>query len=348
MRLDMGQACMEMAKARSERTGRIQDPGRYVASWSEREVLDGEEVQAFVLILRTRGCRWARTSGCSFCGYVSDADPDVTVEDLKTQLYRALDRYDGEPFFKIYTSGSFLDDGEIPVEFQEHVLELVHECGARRLLVETLPQFATNDKVKWMVDGFKGDLGVELALGLESASPAVLKDCVNKPAKVEDFIGTARQIRTLGGRVRMYIVIKPPLLTEGQALEDAVASAGAVKDVADTISFNPINIQGGTVVERLWRKGEYQPPWLWTVVEVLKRTAGFGPRVVSGPTGGGTKRGAHNCRSCDRFVLRGIQQFSVTGNIKDLDRLHCSCRDLWRDQLELEDHVHGPFVMDRG
>jgi len=323
------------------------DPTTYVACWSEDEVLDGKKCRAFVLILRTGGCRWARVSGCSFCGYIADAAKEVKEEDLAKQFAAALKRYQDEPVFKIYTSGSFIDDTEVPASFQGRVLGELSALKVRRVLFETLPRFATDEKVRWALDTFKGDRGIEFALGLESATPEVLRACINKPCAVDDFRLASERIRALGGKVRLYIVIKPPLLTEKEALEDAVSSAEAAKGWADTISFNPINVQRGTLVERLSRRGEYQPPWLWTVMEVLRRTAGLGPRVISSPSGGGTPRGAHNCGRCDRRSLERIERFSSSGDPKDLDGQKCACQDLWRDQLDLEDLSHGPFWLDR-
>lgn len=331
------------------RRARRDDLSSFVASWSEKDVIDGEVCDAFVLILRTRGCAWARASGCSFCGYIGDSSDEVTEAHLDEQLSAALERFRGQPFFKIYTSGSFLDDEEVPPAFQRRVLEGLPARGTRRLLVETLPRFATEEKVGGLVDAFKGGGGsdVELALGLESATPSVLRHSVNKPARVEDFLEAAGTARRLGARVRMYVVIGPPLLSEGESLEDAVISARAVRDVANTVSFNPINVQRGTLVERLWRRGEFRPPWLWTVVEVLRRTADLGPRVMSGPTGGGTPRGAHNCGRCDKRVMGAIERFSLSGETSDLDGVECPCRGQWLDQLELEDRVHGPFPVER-
>jgi len=233
------------------------------------------------------------------------------------------------------------------LNFQKRVLEELSALGVRRLLVETLPQFATDDKLRWAVGEFKGDRGIEFALGLESATPEVLKNCVNKPGKFEDFKQSSERIRALGGKVRIYIVIKPPLLTEAEALEDAVSSAKAVKDWADTVSFNPINVQRGTLVERLSRRGEFQPPWLWTVMEVLRQSAGLGIRVISAPTAGGTQRGAHNCGRCDKRSLERIERFCQSGDPKDLDGQKCQCQELWKDQLQLEANAHGPFWVDR-
>src|SRR2546427_7384382 len=69
------------------------------------------------------------------------------------------------------------------------------------------------------------------------------------------------------------------------------------------MSFNPVNVQSHTLVDRLFRSGEYRPPWLWSVVDVLERTRDLTAHVKSHPTAGGMRRGAHNCGACDR---RGI------------------------------------------
>ena len=46
------------------------------------------------------------------------------------------------------------------------------------------------------------------------------------------------------------------------------------RDVAsrsDEISVNPMNIQRGTIIDRLHRHNEYRPPWLWSLVEMIKQ-----------------------------------------------------------------------------
>ena len=47
------------------------------------EVLaDGTPCSAATVILRTKGCHWWWSSGCTFCGYFNDTRDDVTSEDL--------------------------------------------------------------------------------------------------------------------------------------------------------------------------------------------------------------------------------------------------------------------------
>jgi radical SAM enzyme (TIGR01210 family) len=102
-------------------------------------------------------------------------------------------------------------------------------------------------------------------------------------------------------------------------------------------------VQKGTLVEALWKKGFYRPPWLWTAVEVLKRTHETAT-VICDPVGGGTRRGPHNCGKCDREVVAEIKDFSLSQNSASFT---ASCTDqmLWEFVLEFEEFSYGaPLV----
>lgn len=57
------------------------------------------------------------------CGYFNDSIPDIKEEDIKRQVKIALQRYQGEKIVKIFTSGSFLDEREVPAAMQKKILE---------------------------------------------------------------------------------------------------------------------------------------------------------------------------------------------------------------------------------
>jgi radical SAM enzyme (TIGR01210 family) len=320
----------EMIKAR-RREPRRSDPGRPVGVWTEQDALGGKPVDAFVAILRTRGCRWARTSGCSFCGYIADTNPAVTEKDLEQQMVKIFDKYGEEPYVKIFTSGSFFDDDEVPVKIQEKILTGFNGRGAACLSIESLPVFCTKEKVAWAAGLHPG---LEVALGLESANDAVLERVVNKPFRYKDFVKAAGIAKETGARVKAYIVIKPPFLSEAESLEDAVFSAERAGKHVDAISFNPVNVQSGTLVNFLWRRRAYKPAWLWTVAEVLKRSHGFCDRLMSFPTAAGGERGPHNCGKCDRAITDSIKKYSLEGEVSLLDGLDCECRRIWRAEIE--------------
>jgi archaeosine synthase beta-subunit len=302
--------------------------------WTEDEALGTERVRAFVLILKTRGCYWADLKGCSMCGYSKDTlGRSATPGELAHQLSEAVDRYRGEPYVKVYTSGSFLDEREVDAESR---LTLVRAFSgkARRLLFETLPEFATPAALAPLAAAFQGEL--EVALGLETTDPTVLNRYVHKSTGPEEYLRAAGRVRALGLKTKAYLLLKPPFLTESEAIDDVRSSIAGAAAYFDTLSVNPVHIQNGTVVEWLYHRRRYRPPWLWSVVEVLRNGAERrgAARLVSFPTAGGLARGPHNCGTCDRRVLAAIEEASLSQDFSGLSKLECACRaewDAWRD-----------------
>jgi len=309
---------------------------RYVNQWVEAEAIGAERVAAFVLILRTRGCYWADEKGCSMCGYAKDTlGRSATPAELSEQLDRALARYRDEPYVKLYTSGSFFDDREVDPESRRRIVG-AFAGRARRLLVESLPEFVTSDTVGPLRAAFAGEL--EVALGLETTDPGVLARFVHKNAPPSEYLAAADRLRALGARAKAYLLLKPPYLTESEAVRDVVRSVGEAASRFDALSINPVHIQNGTVVEWLYHRGRYRPPWLWSLVEALRAGASArgAARLVSFPTAGGLARGPHNCGRCDAGVLAAIEAASLDQRFDVLDGLDCACRSEWAAARDLE------------
>lgn len=309
---------------------------RYVNLWTEAEAIGPRRVRAFVVILRTRGCYWADVKGCSMCGYSKDTlGRSATREELAEQLANALARYGGEPYVKFYTSGSFLDDREVDAESRRAIVS-AFSGRAERLLFETLPEFVTPAAIDPLKAAFSGEL--EVALGLESTDPTVLGKYVHKGAAPEEYLAAGDRVRALGARAKAYLLLKPPYLTEGESIEDVVRSTEIAARHFDALSVNPVHIQNGTVVEWLFHRGRYRPPWLWSVVEALQRGAAVrgAARLVSFPTAGGLRRGPHNCGRCDPAVLAAIEEASLDQAFERLAGLDCACRRTWAAERALE------------
>ena len=305
--------------------------------WTEKDLLHSKVVDAWVIIFRTRGCYWARASGCSMCGYVNDVAQEVSTADLLHQLENVLKKHTGQPMVKVYTSGNFFDDHEVVPEVRERILtELGDRCD--KVIVETLSHLLRADHLEHAMRRVDE---LEIALGLESTNENVLRHAVNKVWGLKEHARAATLARAAGATVKTYLLVKPPFLAEREAIEDAVRSGHEADPFSDTISFNPVNVQSRTIVDRLFRRGEYRPPWLWSVVEVLERTGDLKAHVKSHPTAGGMVRGAHNCGTCDRTVVNAIEEFSL-GLRKDFDDLSCSCQESWQAYSEVQQFMLTP------
>lgn len=274
------------------------------------------------------------------CGYNTSSMLQVGEAELMAQLDKVMKRYDGEPFVKIYTSGSFLDTEEIPVPVRDRVFDEFSAC--ERVLFESRPEFITEDVLKTLPKN------VTIALGLESANPEVLRKSIRKGFTPEDSRKAGIRIKEAGLSVRTYLLLKPPYLTESQAIEDTVASAIFADEYSDEISINPTNVQRRTQVEYLWKRGEFRPPWIWSLIEVFKRLQGkVDARLMSSPSGGGSNRGVHNCGECDRRSLDAIERYSFSQDPKDLE-VECKCVDKWKDYLRAENMLGTSADIERG
>lgn len=310
----------------------------YVTTYTEREFFNGKTTLERVLILRTRGCSWSYHSGCSMCGYWDDTNPEIGKAELENQVSAFLKEFPRGEVLKIFTSGSFFDPIEIDSGLQLEIIERVLE-GYGHLIVESRPEYI----YKVVGDLKKYGSMVQVAIGLESTDPDILKNSVNKNYDFDDFKKAATLLRGNGISVRAYLLLKPPFVTESEAVKDAIKSARELAPYSDFISINPMNIQRGTLIEKMYREGNYRPPWLWSVVTVLQSLKGVGVPVVSLITASGKKRGSHNGHACDRKFSEGIRKYSETLDYAYLDGLRCECKETWRNFVEVEEETGAPI-----
>ena len=321
------------------------DPSYPSTTFTQPDRIEGEEVEAFVVILRTRGCRWALGGGCTFCGYVNDSFiRKIEPHELVEQMKHALERYGAQPVLKIYTSGSFLDPYEVDEGAQAEIAALIPPA-VKKLNVEAQAPDVTHARVEAIRRALPEGTKLEVGVGLESANPVVARYSVNKEFFLDDFVHAAEVAKAHGASLKCYTMVKPPFLTEEEAIRDCVETARLAGPHASTVSFNPMNIQKNTLVETLWKRGQYQVPWLWSVVEALRQGKEACPGTVmkSDPVAGGKNRGAHNCGKCDEHVLKAIAAFNVSQDARVFGELSCPCRRDWMDQLAMEAYFQGCY-----
>lgn len=312
------------------------DPDQFAKLWREDDVDVSGPARALTVVLRTRGCTWDYQHSCTMCGYFVDVLPKkLTAANLVEQWRRADATRNGETLAKIYTGGNFLDDHEVFPEAREAILRSAAP-RYRKVTVETRPEYITRERVGPLVELLaEHDSKLELAIGLESSSDVVCEQAINKGYGFDAFVQGSRVAHEAGALVKAYLLLKPPFLTEDEAVEDMVSSIRDAAPHADTLSVNPTNVQSFTLVDRMFRRREYRPPWLWSVVEVLRRGKPLaGAKILkSDPVGGGTPRGAHNCGACDASILSLLERYNAAQDVAFMDRadeVACGCRSRYR------------------
>lgn len=311
--------------------------------WSNVEETESECI--ITIVIPTKGCSWAlsESGGCSVCGYVNDSSRSHPIPSnrILDRIEQLLNRnYQKKPIIlKIFNSGSFFDEEDVPQNLRLSIVKLLKENERiRKLAVESRPQYILNnvnaiEQLKNQID----PIFLEIGIGLESSNNAVLRDCLNKGVFVEDYEKSVQKLQSSGIRIKSYIFIKPPFLTELEAINDAIKTAqDAFKIGTDIISLNPCNIQNGTLIHHLYRKDSYQPPWLWSILFIVKSIRSLYPNldIICEPSAAGKRRGVHNCGKCDEIVLNLIQKVIKNETISEKYSEICSCFTRWKFLVE--------------
>ena len=335
-----------MREVRSEKDKHY-DPHEPTRVWLDEDNTPDGVVQSLTIILNTGGCRWARAGGCTMCGYVAESVEggsvahDALMDQIDVCLAHEAEEAD-EPadLIKIYTSGSFLDEREVGAETRRAIADTF--ADRERIVVESLPDFVDREKLADFTDV---GLSTDVAIGLETATDRVRHDCVNKYFDFADFEAACAEVRDadvaadgVDAGVKAYLLLKPPFLSESEAVEDMIDSVRrcAAVEGCHTVSMNPCNVQRYTMVDELFFRGGYRPPWLWSVTEVLDATADVDAIVVSDPVGHGSDRGPHNCGECDDQVQTAIKDFDRRQDPSVFDEVRCECEATWEYVLDAE------------
>ncbi|UCE15040.1 MAG: archaeosine biosynthesis radical SAM protein RaSEA [Candidatus Heimdallarchaeota archaeon] len=292
-------------------------------------------------VIPTRGCSWAlsETGGCSVCGYINDSSRDhkIPSEQIIEHIQQSLNQANpSKPIeFKLFNSGSFFDEDDIPQKLRSQIIDLLKKPNKIRLFsVESRPEYLLNhqDIINETNIRLK-PITLEIGVGMESSNDAILRDCWNKGFLLDDYRESVQITRLNGIRIKTYVLIKPPFLTELEAICDSIrTSIDAIEIGTDIISFNPCTVQNGTLVNFLAKKNRFSPPWLWSVLHVIKTIRNQFPEqeLICEPIAAGKQRGPHNCGKCDKNVLDLINRVINSKQIpNDLSNI-CPCYKRWQ------------------
>ncbi len=328
--------------------------GQIVSEATYLEYMNGKTVQRRILYLpMPYGCAWRfnGSSGCFNCGMAAGAGvrpfPAAVIKSIVDKILEIKLKGKVINWFNIYIEGSFLNDLEIPPLAQETILKLIAtETDTERITIETRPEYITDKKVD-MIDKIatEYDIEFEIGIGVETSNDFLRHYCINKGFTFQDFTRKAELLHTARNvRVLAYKLFKPIFLDESEAIEDAVESITAYSDIADVISIETAGIQEYTILEYLWLRGDYNLPWLWSVLEVMNKIKTLiESKSVEIRLGGepksyypASKTTAYNCEKCSERVWKRIRQYNETHDIRVLET-HCECQETWVSQVKNKD-----------
>ncbi len=203
------------------------------------------------LILNSGQCSWGK---CIFCGYgkIYKKRTNKELREILDKFFAGINTGDNEDKkIKIFGSGSFFDEKQIPKEIFEYFVEKCRENKISEIYVESRPEFITKEKILCLKET-KAEINI--AIGLESASDRILKT-INKGFKVKDFEKSANLIHSLNCKVRTYLLVNLPVKNRKAELEKSVNYALNFSDSIVLINLLP---HENSEIFDLWIKGEWK------------------------------------------------------------------------------------------
>ncbi len=180
------------------------------------------------------------------------------------QIDYALARLPAADTIKLYNNGNFFDPKAVPPADHAAIQQRVR--GYRRVVVENHPLLVGAACVRFR-DGLSGVL--EVAMGLETIHPLALP-ALNKQLTPEDFRRAAGFLTSHGIRVRAFVLLNPPYVTDARegirwAVETVRFAFESGVDTCSIIATRP----GNGIMESLQGSGDYVPPTLGALEEVF-------------------------------------------------------------------------------
>jgi len=307
--------------------------------------INGTASNRMMIVLKTRGCEYAKNNngGCTVCGFLNHAREDITGSDMVAQLDYILETTDIKDVEEIdlLSLGSFLNTGEVSEETRRVLLERVARLpGIRRVSVESRAEYVTVEKLKEIRE-LLGTKTVEFGIGLESADDYIRNTIINKSLSKRGFERVVEMVREAGCDLLTYLLIKPPGISEEEAVTDAVSSAKYVFEtaakygVSARAAFEPVFICENTPLEDLFLNSKYRLVNLWSVVEVIRRVHRHGSIFVGlSDENLSMDRMPNSCPTCAPGIIDEIERFNRTLDISGLEKLDCRCKKQYEYERE--------------
>jgi radical SAM enzyme (TIGR01210 family) len=289
------------------------DPWRPYGCFLEAELTErGHEEPVGTILLTNRECPFR----CVMCDlWRNTLEETGSAGAIAAQIRWGREQLGEVRRLKLYNAGSFFDPSAIPpAEYPEIGAAL---AGCERVIVECHPRYV-GSRVDALRASLASDVTLEVAIGLETAHPAVL-DRLNKGMTLAGFRAAVARLTSAGVPVRAFLLVRPPWLTEAEGVEWACRSLEFAFDCGvETCVLIPTRAGNGAM-DALQAAGEFTPPGLRS----LEAAQEFGIRLARGrvladlwdPPG-------DTCAECREARLRRLRTMNATQGLPP--RVECA------------------------
>ena len=270
------------------------------------------------VILTAHGCS---VGTCTMCPLPDEAVPEniaIETADWMAQIEKALDTHKPIDILTLYHNGNFFSDKEVPPERRDAIYKRLAKSSITQLVVESLPQFITAERISHAVNALREDQRVEVAIGLQSMDPFLRETVLTSPCREPAMKEALKTLRSANYEAQVFLMYQMPFLTTEEsmlALETSVLELQTKYHIDDP-TICALRIAPATVVGDLHSRGELRLGSLWGLVEVLKTIREKSPtnraRVATSLLAQSTDKSPTTdaCERCRAVLLPWIDQYN--------------------------------------
>ena len=293
---------------------------------------------SYQLYIPSKGCH----NACIFCNY-GFKHPVRQEEILKKVQHICRHLPSNIETLILESSGSFLDDRELPEELQYQIMEIVATTKVYRVQIETHYKTITEKKLNKILQILRGR-EIAFEFGLESTNIGTLS-IYNKDIDVEEFFKLVQHCQELGIEASLNVLVGAPLLTIKEQVQDALDTVENILQKCpkstDIVLF-PINIKDYTLLKHMYDQGRYSIISHWEFVDVLTQIPRSALDRVYISWWGNRVNEFHGkdaiihpqaCESCYDKLMQFYNSFVNASGLEDkqkaveeISKVKCSCR----------------------
>lgn len=225
----------------------------------------------------------------------------------------------------------------------QKIAERKNNFKLMEFITESRLEFINEEKLKEMRAIIGNDVDVEVGFGIESMNRLIREGVINKHLP-DDYKEKIALLRKYNVKVAGHIIIKPPLLTEGEAIEDAVNGIREMfsNNLADIGIIMTMNKKPATLIGKLIEEGKYKLPSIWTTVEIMKRIGpelalkcGFFGFSVADEKNVEITNGCNQCRDeiFERLINYSPNNDAYNNLMQAADKMDCPCKRNWQKEV---------------
>ena len=292
-------------------------------------------------------CSYDKQGTCIMCDYgiaTQKQDVSIFIEEM-LRIYNSFPKINS---LMLCTNGSFLDDKQIPLDFQKQIMKVANNLSCKTIYIESHYSTITDSKLKLLKEIFKNKT-VKIELGLETINSFYQEYILNKKISIQYLKYVIKKIRDCGYTPIINLLLGLPFLNEKEQVEDVLNSVDwCIEQQTEMVLF-PINIKPHTLIYYLYQNGMYSPISQWEMIYVLSlidetylskidiaywgnRDESIDDEMIIFPS---------VCPKCQPLIYGFYPKYLSTNNSKDrkklindlLEKADCNCFQLFQNRL---------------